>query len=347
MNAFHVSVCRWMLATLVIFGVLRRSESFSFTRKPANPTVVVGGVNNTQVELVWNFTATASFGISIKREGSQIASRADSSPTFTISDNFKAEYEANLPATLVIKDVTRNDEYKYTIRVINSVTFVEELLDKVTVDVFFPAKLTNVSRDHTVREGSDIHLFCDASGKPTSNITWTRVLEDGSSEVLPWGRTLDFPNINRTASGIHVFICKAYNGFGTPDDHRVKVNVTYPAEIIEVTASENKVVVQQSVSLQCKAEGNPPPSYRWTPCEPPQSMCDSSILNISKVLNNVLYTCTVRNAIDSDAGNVTVSASVTWIAPPPAWTPTDPSDIRMVNMTLRIGSTQVPLRWSC
>ncbi|KAL9964683.1 hypothetical protein ACROYT_G028358 [Oculina patagonica] len=121
------------------------AEEVCFTRKPANPTVVVEGVNNTQVELVWNFTATASFGISIKRraDGSQkvpIASRADSSPTFTISDNFKAEYEANLPATLVIKDVTRNDEYKYTIRVINSVTFVEELLDKVTVDVLFGIK---------------------------------------------------------------------------------------------------------------------------------------------------------------------------------------------------------------
>lgn len=102
---------------------------------------MVEGVNSTQVELIWNFTATARFGISIQRErfdGSQvvqIASRADSSPNFSIPDNFKAEYDANLPAALVIKNATRNDGYKYTIRVINGDTFVSVLFDEVTVDV--------------------------------------------------------------------------------------------------------------------------------------------------------------------------------------------------------------------
>ena len=38
--------------------------------------------------------------------------------------------------------------------------------------------------------------------------------------------------------------------------------------------------------------------------------------------------------------------SVTWTAPPPAWTQTDPNDIRTVNMSVLNGSTQVPLRWS-
>ena len=37
---------------------------------------------------------------------------------------------------------------------------------------------------------------------------------------------------------------------------------------------------------------------------------------------------------------------MTWTAPPPAWTQTDPNDIRTVNMSVRIGSTQVPLRWN-
>ena len=101
---------------------------------------MVEGVNSTQVELVWNFTANASFGIFIEREGPDgkptIASRGAGAPKLTVLDGFKADYEANNPATLVIKDVTRNDKYKYTIRVINLATFVPELIDDVTVDVY-------------------------------------------------------------------------------------------------------------------------------------------------------------------------------------------------------------------
>ena len=35
-----------------------------------------------------------------------------------------------------------------------------------------------------------------------------------------------------------------------------------------------------------------------------------------------------------------------WTAPPPAWTQTDPTDIRTAEMPVIKGSTQVPLRWS-
>jgi len=38
--------------------------------------------------------------------------------------------------------------------------------------------------------------------------------------------------------------------------------------------------------------------------------------------------------------------SVTWTAPPPQWTQTDPDVIRTVNMSVLKGSTQVSLRWS-
>jgi len=40
------------------------------------------------------------------------------------------------------------------------------------------------------------------------------------------------------------------------------------------------------------------------------------------------------------------ATSVTWTAPPPAWTQTDPNDIRRVDMSVVKGSTQVALRWN-
>ena len=88
-----------------------------------------------------------------------------------------------------------------------------------------PASLTNVSPDQTEPEGSNLQLLCEATGKPLPNITWTRVLEDDSnSEVLHQGPTLDFPNMNRNASG--TYRCTADNRFGNPVSHEVKVNVT-------------------------------------------------------------------------------------------------------------------------
>ena len=88
-----------------------------------------------------------------------------------------------------------------------------------------PASFANVSPDRTVLEESNIQLLCEATGKPTPNITWKRVLKDGSySEVLHQGTTWGFPNINRTDTG--TYRCTAYNGFGNPVGYQVNVNVT-------------------------------------------------------------------------------------------------------------------------
>lgn len=110
---------------------------------------MVEGINSTRVQLVWNFTAASgsSFLIAMKRRSSrgpgsqptQIAARSDSSSVF---NGVPPDYEANLPATLVIKNVTRNDEYTYNVGVLNSNTGLEELFDEVTVDVLCKSQLS-------------------------------------------------------------------------------------------------------------------------------------------------------------------------------------------------------------
>ena len=116
------------------------------TGKPADPTVVIEGVDSTQVQLVWNFTASSSsFIVSIRRKTptgstSQIASRiSGSSSGFNVLDS---AYEANLPATLVIKNVTRNDEYVYSISVLDiDAGAVQVLSDEVAVDLLCKSEL--------------------------------------------------------------------------------------------------------------------------------------------------------------------------------------------------------------
>ena len=41
-----------------------------------------------------------------------------------------------------------------------------------------------------------------------------------------------------------------------------------------------------------------------------------------------------------------LATSVTWTAPPPAWTQTDPNVVQIANISMVKGSTQVPLTWN-
>ena len=65
------------------------------------------------------------------------------------------------------------------------------------------------------------------------------------------------------------------------------------------------VVVQQSVTLNCGAEGNPPPTYTWTPCDSEQ-VCDKNALDISQFCEDVSYACNVANGLGSDTKTANV-----------------------------------------
>ena len=60
------------------------------------------------------------------------------------------------------------------------------------------------------------------------------------------------------------------------------------------------VGLQQSLTLNCEAEGNPPPTYTWTPCNDPEQVCDKNTLHISQVLNDANFTFRVANVYGDD-----------------------------------------------
>ena len=80
--------------------------------------------------------------------------------------------------------------------------------------------MTSHSANKTVNEGSDLTLFCNATGKPAPNITWTRVSED---EVLFVGNPWHIVNINRTYS--RTYRCIADNGVPSSVNSAISVNV--------------------------------------------------------------------------------------------------------------------------
>ena len=81
---------------------------------------------------------------------------------------------------------------------------------------------------------------------------------------------------------------------------------TDPAKIVNFK-SEHEVAAQQSVSLECQAEGNPKPTYTWTPCDPEQSVCHESMLKFQASSESVYtFICKAENHLDSDTRNTTL-----------------------------------------
>ena len=75
------------------------------------------------------------------------------------------------------------------------------------------------------------------------------------------------------------------------------------SKIVNLPNEYNVNDVQQSVSPYCQAEGNPTPSFTWTPCK---DGCNNSTLVIPKVLNDTVYTCKVSNVLGSDSATTSV-----------------------------------------
>ena len=102
-------------------------ESVTFTREPANPTIVIEGVNSSRVLLIWAFSLgrgekLESVTIERARPGEDsrttIATRPSANDSFIFARNtFTTDYEVILPATLTLKRVERTDDYTYILTV--------------------------------------------------------------------------------------------------------------------------------------------------------------------------------------------------------------------------------------
>ena len=64
--------------------------------------------------------------------------------------------------------------------------------------------------NQSVLEGGNLTLFCNATGNPTPNITWTK---DSISTVVQQGETYSIVNIQRQAAGDYK--CTAWNKVGS------------------------------------------------------------------------------------------------------------------------------------
>ena len=72
-----------------------------------------------------------------------------------------------------------------------------------------PPQIDTSPTDQTINEGISVLLFCNASGNPHPNISWTKV---GDDKVLSMGNTLNLSEITRDQDG--QYKCIASNKAG-------------------------------------------------------------------------------------------------------------------------------------
>ncbi|KAJ8722248.1 hypothetical protein PYW08_004650 [Mythimna loreyi] len=131
------------------------------------------------------------------------------------------------------------------------------------LDVTFVPVVSIVGGDPStlanLEEGSSaLTLECRADGNPSPYVWWTK----NGQVIATNGAKLILAPVTRNHSGIYG--CQARNSLGTSDSVKIEIDIKYPPRVMWVgpdTVVEANLFSQ--VTLECKAEGNPPPSYTW------------------------------------------------------------------------------------
>ncbi|XP_060056373.1 hemicentin-2 isoform X2 [Erinaceus europaeus] len=125
---------------------------------------------------------------------------------------------------------------------------------------------SNETGEVAVMEGQSVHLLCEARGMPAPNISW---FKDGAAVppsagvlYLRGGRQLQLTRAWAKDSGFYT--CQASNPAGMAEKAtRLEVYVPPTIEGAGGAPHAVKAVVGRPLSLECVAQGVPPPSLSW------------------------------------------------------------------------------------
>uniref|UniRef100_A0A8B9HTV9 L1 cell adhesion molecule, paralog a n=1 Tax=Astyanax mexicanus TaxID=7994 RepID=A0A8B9HTV9_ASTMX len=181
---------------------------------------------------------------------------------------------------------------------------------------------TGSSSSYTVLRGQMLDLECITQGLPTPSIQWVRkdgALSESRTSTDSYNRVLRFSNISQSDDG--EYQCTATNTQGTA---RHTYTVTVEAAPYWIKEPESELYApNETVRLECQADGIPTPTVTWSINGSPLSGIDEDSRRTVKggtlILKNVaisdtaVYQCKASNI----HGNILVNTYVYVVELPP------------------------------
>ncbi|CAH2041329.1 unnamed protein product, partial [Iphiclides podalirius] len=203
----------------------------------------------------------------------------------------------------------------------------QQYMKVFNVEAYDPPYFVNTEEMQYVVNGKDELVVCEARGETDPFISWHKN-EDGFIEIsdddkyeLISSRGLVIKNVTKEDRGIYK--CTASDlETGEGIDRDIKVEVAYMPTIDGLIATpETTVIVGESLTIECVANGMPHPEYMWRKV----SEAEPSDVNVTwhQITNSILfdsvvagdsgiYECTALNGV----GNATKTISIEVLVPP-------------------------------
>ncbi|XP_065181146.1 peroxidasin homolog [Sycon ciliatum] len=128
-------------------------------------------------------------------------------------------------------------------------------LGNVTADLIVKPKITLMPFWKVVNAGQQLTMSCESQGYPEPQAVW----------VLPNGKTRRHARISLNATFPRhngTFTCRARNSAGVTEQN-VSVFIRDALHFLTDPATDIITAGLENVQLNCTADGNPAPSYRW------------------------------------------------------------------------------------
>ncbi|XP_074054884.1 leucine-rich repeats and immunoglobulin-like domains protein 1 [Macrotis lagotis] len=218
---------------------------------------------------------------------------------------------------LHLRQVTFHHEGRYQCVITNHFGSTYSHKARLTVNVL--PSFTKMPHDIAIRTGTTARLECAANGHPNPQIAWQK---DGGTDfpaarerrmlVMPDDVVFFITDVKIDDMG--VYSCTAQNSAGSVSANATLTVLETPSLMIPL--EDRVAAVGETVALQCKASGSPPPRITWLKGDQPVSLTDrhhftpgNQLLIIQSVVPEDAdrYTCEMSNALGTERAHSQLS----------------------------------------
>ncbi|XP_038627960.1 leucine-rich repeats and immunoglobulin-like domains protein 1 isoform X3 [Tachyglossus aculeatus] len=218
---------------------------------------------------------------------------------------------------LHLRRVTFGHEGRYQCVITNHFGSTYSHKARLTVNVL--PSFTKMPHDIAIRTGTTARLECAATGHPNPQIAWQK---DGGTDfpaarerrmhVMPDDDVFFIMNVKVDDMG--VYSCTAQNSAGSVSANATLTVLETPSLVIPL--EDRMVVVGDTVALQCKTTGSPPPRITWLKGDHPLRVTERHHFtpgNQLLIVRNVVledagtYTCEMSNALGTERAHSQLS----------------------------------------